>query len=374
MNTKFEDSRKYKRLLAVIFLALAFGILATNVIAEQEEIASATFTYYVDAAVSASGDGLTPATAFKTLAEAQNAVWVHPDASAIFEIYIAPGVYEEDGLIFGKSVHLHGAGAGATVIDASQPRSNPEQTGIYNGNALYFGGAELSFLVEDLTIVGRQHINPDADPEFLQPFEAIYVYSTRHTIATLRRVKIFDCGRGIFAWGGMGFFPPFGDSGPVIIQNSIFDNNGGAIHVQYNGFAPYDGGGMPHAIVENSVIANSGEYGFFNSDPLHTLRNNIFINNAEAFRTAFHPDEDRQMTLSHNLFWGNGSDYDNPNGVISSVGELHSDSLLSEDGFFYPSPASPVIDTGDPNAIYKDQDGSRNDMGIYGGPHAPGVR
>ncbi|MCP4415581.1 MAG: hypothetical protein GY805_03100, partial [Chloroflexi bacterium] len=47
---------------------------------------------------------------------------------------------------------------------------------------------------------------------------------------------------------------------------------------------------------------------------------------------------------------------------------------LSEDGFFYPSPASPVIDTGDPNAIYKDQDGSRNDMGIYGGPHAPGVR
>lgn len=31
-------------------------------------------------------------------------------------------------------------------------------------------------------------------------------------------------------------------------------------------------------------------------------------------------------------------------------------------------PVSPCIDTGDPNQKYNDRDGTRNDIGAYGGP------
>ena len=39
-------------------------------------------------------------------------------------------------------------------------------------------------------------------------------------------------------------------------------------------------------------------------------------------------------------------------------------------GNLHLQPASPCINAGDPNPIYDDPDGSRNDMGAYGGPGA----
>jgi hypothetical protein len=39
-------------------------------------------------------------------------------------------------------------------------------------------------------------------------------------------------------------------------------------------------------------------------------------------------------------------------------------------GVFHLRPGSPCINAGDPSPLYNDPDGSRNDLGAYGGPYA----
>ena len=53
-------------------------------------------------------------------------------------------------------------------------------------------------------------------------------------------------------------------------------------------------------------------------------------------------------------------------------GNISSDPLFMdpENGDFRLRLDSPCIDAGNPDAIYDDPDGSRNDMGTYGGPKA----
>lgn len=42
--------------------------------------------------------------------------------------------------------------------------------------------------------------------------------------------------------------------------------------------------------------------------------------------------------------------------------------MNTDNGDFHLQPGSPCIDAGNPDPQYNDPDGSRNDMGAYGGP------
>jgi hypothetical protein len=50
-------------------------------------------------------------------------------------------------------------------------------------------------------------------------------------------------------------------------------------------------------------------------------------------------------------------------------GNLSKDPLFAGLSDFHLKPGSPAIDAGDPSI--KDPDGSRSDMGLFGGPDAP---
>jgi hypothetical protein len=56
-------------------------------------------------------------------------------------------------------------------------------------------------------------------------------------------------------------------------------------------------------------------------------------------------------------------------------GNISADPLFAdpENGDFRLQPGSPCIDSGDPELIYNDHDGSRNDMGAFGGPEGPNI-
>ncbi|MEZ4234915.1 MAG: hypothetical protein R3F59_01870 [Myxococcota bacterium] len=70
---------------------------------------------------------------------------------------------------------------------------------------------------------------------------------------------------------------------------------------------------------------------------------------------------------AYNAFFDNQTSYD---GVATGAGNLEGlDPLLvdPEGGDFHLQPGSPAIDAGDPGPTYVDADGSRNDIGRYGG-------
>jgi hypothetical protein len=77
-----------------------------------------------------------------------------------------------------------------------------------------------------------------------------------------------------------------------------------------------------------------------------------------------HPDD---FPVLFNDVWGNASgQYEGIPDQTGINGNISDDPMLSVDGSFALGLGSPCIDTGDSAAA--DTDGSRCDIGIYGGP------
>jgi hypothetical protein len=88
-----------------------------------------------------------------------------------------------------------------------------------------------------------------------------------------------------------------------------------------------------------------------------------FRNNVVADCSAW---DLRRFGADYSLFWDNGVDYARS---TRGTGNLFVDPMFTDapGGDFTLSPGSPAIDAGDPGASWADADGTRNDLGIYGG-------
>ncbi len=122
-----------------------------------------------------------------------------------------------------------------------------------------------------------------------------------------------------------------------IITNNVFaDNNPDRVNVQLR-----DSNGR----FENNMLIRSGDFALWN----------ISIT-------------ENPLIPEYNLFWQ--YDYltdDNPGFRLADNNLIDVDPMLS-DTLFHLLPQSPCIDAGDPN--FRDPDGTRSDIGAYGGPHA----
>ena len=76
---------------------------------------------------------------------------------------------------------------------------------------------------------------------------------------------------------------------------------------------------------------------------------------------------DENIVINYNNFWNNQLDIDNWGHSFDSVGNIFSDPMFVSDTDVHLQAFSPLIDTGDPNVF--DVDGSRSDIGAYGGPY-----
>ena len=150
----------------------------------------------------------------------------------------------------------------------------------------------------------------------------------------------------------------------VEISNNIIVNNSGT----YGAFSFKNGS---HALLVNNTIANNestnpSPYLFFIFNAMPTIKNCIIIDTGTMFFAPF-GDPEVTYTCITGGFAGEGNIDEDPMFIDPSAGNGSAyNGLTAVWGLLQ---GSPCIDAGDPDPIYNDPDGTRNDMGAYGGPN-----
>jgi hypothetical protein len=150
----------------------------------------------------------------------------------------------------------------------------------------------------------------------------------------------------------------------LVAKNNIIARN------NYNGVDSYI-----FVTLENNVIVNNGGSGWndWNGDGNYTFENNIIVNNSWY---GFAKNSGTPLYIEYNNVWNNpkGNYIQGSSGCCEypftpspGTGELSLNPLFSSDLSYTLQEKSPLTDAGNPNVVYNDPDGSRNDMGIYGG-------
>ena len=140
------------------------------------------------------------------------------------------------------------------------------------------------------------------------------------------------------------------DSGSPTIRKNLFVNDDSLR------MAIWLWGTDPTYINNNTFYG--GDRGIFSWSPQLVARNNIVVGLNTGISTNTNIIED------HNNAWGNASDYVGftPDPTSLSVDPL----FVDPDGLvFLLSPGSPCINSGNPNPIYNDPDGTVGDMGAF---------
>ncbi|MBI5058187.1 T9SS type A sorting domain-containing protein [candidate division KSB1 bacterium] len=309
-------------------------------------------------------------------------------------VLVAQGTYAENLNFYGKNIvvasHYVLDGNPLTVrqttIDGSQP-VDPDSGSVVAIISGEDGTAELA----GFTITGGtgMPLEDDDNHSFYVEGGGIIIENStpyvHHNLivgnAASRRPA------GITSAGGGGIRCGFSD-GTRILNNVVIGNSGrygGGIVINY-----------AIAEVSNNIIAlNSGgqDYGggglWTNGAQSDTLFvwNNTIVGNSSALPGGGIRRFSQRIIGGNNIVWGNRSaqggaqihgggaslllTYSGVQGGYAGTGNItdypgFADSLLALlDG-------SPCVDSGDPNPIFNDANGTRNDMGAYGGPRATG--
>ena len=154
-----------------------------------------------------------------------------------------------------------------------------------------------------------------------------------------------------------------------IFNNLIVGNSGAGIHVNVTSV----GGSFVVDITNNTITSNGKkgiEYYTYNSSPPVNISNNIItFNGSQAFSAA------TAWFIVNNVLYGNFGTVSsgctvNYCGTVNLADNQLIDPLFVDQGSFTLAPSSPAKNTGKVGAAYLNPDGTRNDVGAYGGPGA----
>jgi hypothetical protein len=165
-------------------------------------------------------------------------------------------------------------------------------------------------------------------------------------------------------WKGIGFF---GESRGVLYNNIVHHNLGWGIIAT----------GNADILARNNISAYNGNCGFavWEETARATLENSIIAFNGWRDQWVCprvgiwtNAPADR-ISLKNNLIFGNSDgNYSGMDDASGTHGNLTGDPLFFSEADFHLKAGSPAIDAGREDLL--DKDGSRSDIGAYGGPFA----
>ncbi len=193
------------------------------------------------------------------------------------------------------------------------------------------------------------------------------------------RRNLFCANAGVFAAGGVYIAQATNAPHAVEVTNNLFVSNtadlGGGITVwgDYPGWQPLDVNLSNNTFVANNARNGSGEALYFDASEV-ALSSNVFTEHTGG--SAVYAGADALGTASYNLWYDNALDLDGS--VAMGAGNTFVDPRLvggdpvtdCSAAIGFPQPGSATIDAGDPDPSLNDLDGSPNDVGLLGGPHA----
>jgi hypothetical protein len=165
-------------------------------------------------------------------------------------------------------------------------------------------------------------------------------------------------------WKGIG---AFGTSWLIARNNAVFDNLGWGIISTHNSYTD----------ITNNIVHHNGNCGVAICAPETRGRivNNIVTANGWEKEWVcervgvLNYGNWSNWEFSHNIVWNNvQGNYLNIWDQTDTDGNLSVNPEFTGESVFLPRPNSPAIDSGHPDI--SDPDGSRSDIGIYGGPQA----
>ena len=157
----------------------------------------------------------------------------------------------------------------------------------------------------------------------------------------------------------------------VIISNNSAFGYGGGIYCNHS-----------NPTIKNVIISNNSatDYGggiYCNDSDAIITNCNISNNSANEEGTGLCMNSGT-ITILNSIFWNNviyiysGTitiTYSDIQGGYAGTGNINLNPLFVSETDFHLQANSPCINAGNPASGYNDEDGSRNDMGAYGGPN-----
>lgn len=275
-------------------------------------------------------------------------------------VLVAAGTYYEN-LTLKNNVHVRGAGFSTTTVNGNRSDHVVKAIGVDNvvfdgfavvDSRLTSQGAGIYISGGNLVVSNNMITNNLRGISIVGESSAII----RNNVITINGVTGGYLDYGIIV----------NNATPLICNNIISKTRGAAIYVAWTGSSNT-------RIINNTIIDNDHDgIWCYKSGP--TIKNNIIVGNSFGIAASHHESSESQPKISYNDVWNNADNYNSQSGGMAEpgTGDISVDPMLIEpvSNFargYYLDEDSPCIDAGDPNPIYNDIDGSRADMGAYGG-------
>lgn len=334
------------------------------------------------------------------------------DATSGDTIAVAPCEYHGTVNFKGKAVSIYATGGPSVTTIVAEPGraaievDDGESAGTRLSGFTITGGGGVdipaidvefsSLVLDDVTVTGNEGTNTVYTRSGHVVLRNSRVYgntTTEGIVVRARRGMIAVVDSTISCGGQVGYSAEHGGG---FVDGAVFDCPGDTAISAFHGenrvqrtrvdglvAVENEGPGSEGTIVENSVLLGGATV---TSSDL-TLRNVLSRGTVKATggtltvasgvitgaSCGIEADGSSSVDVRHTVFWGNDED---ACGIESPVGQqsnVAADPKLGEDG--RPGPGSPCLDAGPDEADWADPDGTRNDIGAFGGPlGGPGMR